>query len=104
MFTPTAKIHAMSRRRSYDVTFKMNAVECARKESKEAAVREFGVATKSICLWCSQKEQVSGEETKRSRAETERSEHGGSVIACSWIVGLQSRNLRVSCSITLLLK
>ena len=50
--------HTMSRRCSYDVAFKLNAVECARKKSKEAAAREFGVATRSIRLWCSQKEEL----------------------------------------------
>ena len=33
---------------SYGVAFKLNVVECTGKKSKEAAAREFGVATKSI--------------------------------------------------------
>ena len=34
---------AMFKRKAYNVSFKLKAVECAEKKSKEAAVREMGV-------------------------------------------------------------
>ena len=42
-------------KRSYDMytSYKLKAVECAEKSSKEATAREFGVDTKGICVWCS---------------------------------------------------
>ena len=46
----------MSKRKSYDVTFKLKGVECAEKTTKEAAAREMGVDSKRICEWCKQKE------------------------------------------------
>ena len=45
----------MSKRKSYDVSFKVKAVECAEKKSKEAAAREMGVDSKRIREWCKQK-------------------------------------------------
>ena len=36
----------MSRRQSYDVLFKLKAIESAEKKSKEAAAREFRVDAK----------------------------------------------------------
>lgn len=95
--------HAMSRRRSYDVAFKLNAVECARKTSKEAVAREFGVATKSIRLWCSQKEELVALKKAR-KCRTKRMKGAGrkprdqnmEEALFSWIVELRSRNLRVS--------
>ena len=42
----------MSKRKSYDVSFMLKAVECAEKTSKEAAAREMGVGAKRIREWC----------------------------------------------------
>ena len=42
----------MSKRKSYDVSFMLKAVECAEKTSKEAAAREMDVGTKRIQEWC----------------------------------------------------
>ena len=42
---------------SFDVSFKLKAVETAEK-SKEAAAREFGVDVKQIWEWCSQKDKL----------------------------------------------
>ena len=42
---------AMSKRKSYDVSFKLKAVEYAEKKSKEAAAREMGVDSKRIREW-----------------------------------------------------
>ena len=39
---------AMSKRKSYRVSFKLKAVEMAEKKSKEASAREFGVDPKRI--------------------------------------------------------
>ena len=48
----------MSKRKAYDVSFKLKAVECAEKKSKEAAVREMGVDSKMIHEWCKQKQML----------------------------------------------
>ena len=42
----------MSKRKSYDVSFMLKAVECAEKTSKEAAAMEMGVGAKGIQEWC----------------------------------------------------
>ena len=38
----------MSKRKSYDVSFMLKAVECAEKTSKVAAARDMGMGTKRI--------------------------------------------------------
>ena len=40
--------------KSFDTLYKLKAVECIEKYCKEAAVREFGVDTKRIHVWCMQ--------------------------------------------------
>ena len=50
----------MSKRKSYDVSFKLKAVECAEKKSKLAAAREMGVDGKQIRQWCKQKAELAG--------------------------------------------
>ena len=40
------------KRKSFDVSFKLKAVETAEKRSKEAAAREFGVDDRRIREWC----------------------------------------------------
>ena len=55
MTITTSKLPAkrtMSKRKSYDVSFMLKAVECAEKTSKEAAAREMGVGAKRIREWC----------------------------------------------------
>ena len=44
----------MSKRKSYNVSFKLKAVECAEKKSKDVATREMGVDSKGICKLCKQ--------------------------------------------------
>ena len=69
----------------------------------QTAAREFEVAMKSIHLWCSQKEElVVLKKTRKCR--TKRLKGAGQKprdqnmeeALFSWIVGLRSRNLRVS--------
>ena len=42
----------MSKRKSYDVSFMLKAVECTEKTSKEAAARKMGVGAKWIRECC----------------------------------------------------
>ena len=42
----------MSKRKSYDVSFMLKAVECAERTSKEVAAMEMGVGAKRIREWC----------------------------------------------------
>ena len=51
-------VRTMSKRKSYDVSFKLKAVECAEKKSKKAAAREMGVDSKRIHEWCKQKQML----------------------------------------------
>ena len=48
----------MSKRRAYDVSLKLKAVEYAEKTSKEVAARHFGVDTKRIREWSSQRDEL----------------------------------------------
>ena len=45
-------VRAMSKRKSYNVSFKLKAVECVEKKNEEAAAREMGVDSKRIRKWC----------------------------------------------------
>ena len=92
----------MSKRRSYDVSFKLLAVECAEKTSKEAAARQMGVDARRIQEWCQQKAVLSS--MKKGKSSRKRL-HGAGRKALypdledallSWIVDMRSRNLRVS--------
>ena len=51
-------LREMSKRKAYDVSFQLKAVECAEKKSKEAAAREMGVDGKRIREWCKQKKTL----------------------------------------------
>ena len=51
-------VRAMFKRKSYDVSFKLKAVEWAEKKSKEAATRERGMDSKRIREWCKQKKML----------------------------------------------
>ena len=57
----------MSNRKSFDVSFKLKAVEFASKRSKQAAAREFGMDPKCIRVWCSQKEELLALKKKEGR-------------------------------------
>ena len=46
------------KRKNYDTSYKLKAIERAEQSSKEAAAREFGVDAKRIRVWCSQKNQL----------------------------------------------
>ena len=50
---------AQQRKRcSYDLSFKLKAIESAEKTSKEAAARQFGVDARRIREWCGQKTKL----------------------------------------------
>ena len=46
------------KRKNYDTSYKLKAIERAEQSSKEAAAREFGVDAKRIRVWCSQKNLI----------------------------------------------
>ena len=91
------------KRKSFDLTYKLNAVASAEKKSKEAAAREFGVDAKRIREWCSQKEKLVAMK-KKGKSKRRRLDGGGRKALdedmeedlFSWIVELRGRNLRVS--------
>ena len=94
---------AQKRKKSYDISFKLKAVESAEKKSKEVAAREFGVDAKRFWKWCSQQDQLvamkQSNKSKRSRLAG-----GGRKVTdkdmeealLSWIQDLHSCNLQVS--------
>ena len=92
-----------SKRKSYDVSFKLKAVECAEKKSKEAAAREMGVDSKRIREWYKQKEVLASLKKKGTSSRKRQGGAGRKALDVdledalfSWIVALRGRNLRVS--------
>ena len=93
----------MSKRKCYDVSFKLRAVEVAESKSKEAASREYNVDSKRIREWCSQKEQLLSLK-KKGKSRSKRLNGGGrkpmdesmEEELFQWIVDLRTRHLRVS--------
>ncbi len=89
--------------RSYDVRFKLKAVEVAKKKSIAAAAREFGVDRKRIREWVKQESQLS-EFKKEGKSKSKRLKGGGrkandedmEEVLFDWVVDLRRRNLRVS--------
>ena len=57
------------RRECYDVSFKLKAVECAERKSKEAATGEYGVDAKRIRVWCSQKDNLVALKSGKSKSK-----------------------------------
>ena len=57
----------MSKRKSYDVSFMLKAVECAEKTSKEAAARKMGMGAKRIQEWCTMLSFLTESGTRKSR-------------------------------------
>ncbi len=62
--------------RSYDVRFKLKAVEVAKKKSIAAAASEFGVDRKRIREWVKQESQLS-EFEKEGKSKSKRLKGGG---------------------------
>ena len=91
------------KRKSFDLTYKLNVVAIAVKKSKEAAAREFGVDGKRIREWCSQKEKLVAMK-KKGKSKRRRLDGGGRKALDEdmeedlfiWIVELRDRNLRES--------
>ena len=94
---------AQKRKKSYDISLKLKAMESVEKKLKEAAACEFGVDATRIREWCSQQDQLVA--VKKSNKSKRRRLAGGGRKATdehmeeallSWIQDLRSRNLRVS--------
>lgn len=91
------------RHRSFDLDFKLRAIEVAEKKSKESAAREFDVDPKRIREWCKKKEELMKQKKSNSGSRRKRL-HGGRKAQYedmdeslfSWIMDLRERNLRVS--------
>ena len=91
------------KRKSYDASYKLKAVERAENSSKEASAREFGVDAKRIRVWCSQKDKLKA--TKKEKKATRKRLDGAGrkpndvemeEELFEWIVDLRSRHLCVS--------
>ena len=57
----------MSKRKSYDVSFMLKAVECAEKTSKEAAARQMGMGAKWIRECCTMLSFLTESGTRKPR-------------------------------------
>ena len=68
------------RKRAYDATIKLQAVEVAEKSSKEGVARQFRVDPRRIREWCTQKEKL-----------LELKKHGGSLCANAMCVKWSTR-------------
>ena len=64
------------KRKSFDLTYKLNTVANAEKKSKEAAARKFGVDAKKIREWCSHKEKLVAVK-KKGKSRRRRLDGGG---------------------------
>ncbi len=53
--------------RSFDISFKLRAIELAEKNTKEAAAREFDVDSKRIREWCKQKAKLQEQAHRTSK-------------------------------------
>ena len=91
------------KRKNYDTSYKLKAIERAEQSSKEAAAREFGVDAKRIRVWCSQKNQLAAmkKEKKSTRKRLDGAGRKPDNVEMEeelfgWIVELRSRHLRVS--------
>lgn len=67
----------MPPKRSYDVDFKLSAVNFAKDSSVEAAARHYGVDPKRIREWRTQKDRLESLQTEK-RAKRKRLDGGGS--------------------------
>ena len=93
----------MSHRKSYDVLFKLKAIETAEKKSKEAAAREFRVDAKRVREWCQQKDQLLALK-KKGKSKRRRLKGAGRKAKDAemeeelfeWVCEMRSRNLRVT--------
>ena len=90
------------KRKSYDLSFKLKAIESAEKISKESAAREFKVDPRRIREWCYQDKIVAMKKQKKSKRR--RLDGGGrkamdehmEEALLSWIQDLRARNLPVA--------
>lgn len=93
----------MSKRKSYDVTLKLRAVEFAKKQSGEAAARRFRVDPKQIREWLKNEDKLvaqkreGGSKSKRlPGAGRKPYDENMEAAVFSWIIAMRSRKLRVS--------
>ena len=93
----------MSKRKLYDVSFKLKAVEWAEKKSKEATAREMGVDSKRIHEWYKQKQVLASLKKKGASSRKRQCGAGRKALNVdledslfSWILELRSHNIRVS--------
>ena len=69
---------AQQRKRcSYDLSFKLKAIESAEKTSKEAAARQFGVDARRIRERCGQKTKLMALKEKPGNSKRKRLDGGG---------------------------
>ena len=89
--------------KSYDVRFKLRAVEVAKKKSIASTSREFGVDRKRIREWMKQEHELT-KMKKEGRSKSKRLKGAGrrphdedmEESLFDWIIDLRQRNLRVS--------
>ena len=92
------------RHRSFDLAFKLRAIEVAEKKLKDSAAREFDVDPKRIREWCKKKEELVKQKKSSGGSRRKRLQRGGRKAQhdnmeeslFSWIMDLRERNLRVS--------
>ncbi|KAG1968293.1 pogo transposable element with KRAB domain [Pimephales promelas] len=91
-----------TKRKQYDLTFKLTVVKFAEQNSGEAAARHFSVDPKRVREWRKNKaelQRLSNEGGKRARLRgggRKKASEELEVIVCKWIHSMRAKHLRVS--------
>lgn len=100
-----ADVSGKKNRKSYNISFKLEAVEYAEKNSKEAAARRFNVHPKQIREWCKIKEKLSQSCLSKTSGKQRKKVEGSGrkpmsstmeEILLNWIEDMRSKRLRVT--------
>lgn len=91
-----------TKRKKYDLTFKLTVVKFAEQNSGEAAARHFSVDPKRVREWRKNKaelQRLSEEDVKRARLRgggRKKASEELEVSVCEWIYSMRAKHLRVS--------
>uniref|UniRef100_A0A672LAG7 HTH CENPB-type domain-containing protein n=1 Tax=Sinocyclocheilus grahami TaxID=75366 RepID=A0A672LAG7_SINGR len=91
-----------TKRKKYDLTFKLTVVKFAEQNSGEAAARHFSVDPKRVREWRKNKaelQRLSEEDDKRARLRgggRKKASEELEVSVCEWIHSMRAKHLRVS--------
>uniref|UniRef100_A0A1X7TEE4 Brinker DNA-binding domain-containing protein n=1 Tax=Amphimedon queenslandica TaxID=400682 RepID=A0A1X7TEE4_AMPQE len=87
-----------SKKRNFDVAFKLNVVEEAMKTSNRAPAKKFSIDEASVYYWRKQKDKLQSTPGKKRlpRAGRKAKLPNMEEQLASWIIELRSKNCRVT--------